>query len=188
MRRASMTSRTLLLFIMLVYSALELSPGHARKPAVPPLAPRVVRQHFADADHDCRIQRGRPIRRGHRDATYRFDFDGDGRRDWVIDEGKFLCDGAWSIYRGSQGDAQVLVYVVRRNGSAFLAFRHGALGLFHGANGKRIYIGVGGPLCGQRVTPATSRADMIRCRRPLVWNAAKSRVEFGPLSRILAED
>ena len=173
---------------VVIFSAFAGGPSVARSARAEPIAPRVVREYFAEMDRDCSEVGGRPDRRGHRHATYRFDFNGDGHKDWILDDRGFLCLGAQSIYTGHHGNAQVTVFVVRPNGSAFLTFRHGASGVFPpGTRGTRFRVGVGGRLCGQRATNMTPEPQLIRCRRPLIWNVAMHRVEFGPLSEIILD-
>jgi hypothetical protein len=105
----------------------------------------------------------------------------DGLEFWAIDEGAFHCDGAASLFSGS-GGSQVVVYLSLPNGHARQVFAHGAYGMAIERTGgsAKLWLGVGGPLCGQKGNPTT--ADAISCERPLRWDAKAQRLDFAPLS------
>lgn len=113
------------------------------------------------------------------------DLTGDGILDYILDEGAFNCEGAAALFSGS-GGSQVSVYVGTPDGQAFDAFGHGAFGVQVDRTTKpaRLYLGVGGPLCGQHVTPDMARAAYTSCMRPLQWNVGTRKMEFAPVSQI----
>jgi hypothetical protein len=112
----------------------------------------------------------------------RGDLNGDGIEDWAFDEGKLNCTGAASIYGGS-GGSQIVVFVGVPGDGAKQAFQHGAYGMKLERVGAAdtLWLLVGGPLCGQ--AHPSSRADAISCDRPLLWDQARGRFDFAPLSR-----
>ncbi len=113
------------------------------------------------------------------------DLTGDGLPDFVIDQAAFNCDGALSLFTGS-GGSQVLVYVGTPDGQANQAFAGGTFGVKVDKESKpaRLKIIVGGPLCGQKVTPQTPRANYKSCWRPVQWNASTKKLDYAPLSQI----
>ena len=106
---------------------------------------------------------------------------GDGRADYVINEGAFDCVGAESYFSGGSGGASVSVYVSDATGSAKQAFTHGVSGVHLERSGQtaRVWLGVGGPLCGQK--QFRSRAEAEDCWRPLQWKGGK--LDFAPVSQ-----
>jgi hypothetical protein len=164
--------------IFVAILALAFSAGSAEASALPD----EVQKHIDDMRKSCRELGATPI-----DPEKGFlvsaDLNGDGISDWAIDEGKFQCDGAWSAFSGS-GGAQVYVYTGLPGNKARQAFVHGANGmrLERNVGRARLWLGVGGPLCGQ--AHPISNADAIPCERPLVWNKVSNKFEFAPLSTI----
>jgi len=106
----------------------------------------------------------------------------DGLEFWAINEGAFQCEGAWSLFCGS-GGCQVAVYMVLPNGHAKQVFARGAYGMAMERTGTaaKLWLGVGGGLCGQEGNP--SHADAIHCDRPLTWDTKAQRLDFAPLSK-----
>jgi hypothetical protein len=106
---------------------------------------------------------------------------GAGLEFWAIDEGLFQCKGAESLFSGS-GGSQVVVYVSTPSGPAQKAFDHGAYGLSVEQTGDhaKIWIRVGGELCGQKGNP--THADLIGCERPLTWDPDARELRFAALS------
>ena len=100
---------------------------------------------------------------------------------WAINEGAFNCDGAASMFSGS-GGSQVVVFMRSPDGNAKKVFEHGAYGMEMQRSGPvvTLWIGVGGPLCGQPGSP--SHTDSLSCDRSLVWDNAARRLDFTPLS------
>ena len=99
---------------------------------------------------------------------------------WAINEGAFQCDGAASLIYGS-GGSQVVVYLSLPNGHAKQVFAHGAQGMTVEHSGKfaKLWVGVGGKLCGQKGNP--THAEAISCDRPLRWNVNAQKLDFAPL-------
>lgn len=113
----------------------------------------------------------------------RGDLNGDGITDWAIDEGGFDCEGAPSLFGGT-GGSQVVVFIGTPNGGTRQVFEHGAFGMRmeRAGHGEVLWLVVGGPMCGQQ--KARSRADMMACDRPLVWDAQRGRMDFAPISQV----
>ncbi|MCP2040455.1 hypothetical protein L1281_001038 [Neisseria sp. HSC-16F19] len=113
------------------------------------------------------------------DAVFSADLNHDGHTDYIYDAGLTYCANAPG-FSGNSG-AQVTVFAGQADGSAQEAFKHGA----HGASliDGKLYLGVGGQLCGQNTT-GKSRAEYEGCIRPLVWNAGKQVFEFAPVAQI----
>lgn len=113
------------------------------------------------------------------------DLTGDGLPDYVFNEGAFQCEGAAALFSGS-GGSQMAVLVGRPGGQAVEAFTHGTFGIHVDPDARpaRVYLGVGGRVCGQRVTPDMPRAAYTACWRPLQWNARTHKMQFAPLSDI----
>lgn len=109
------------------------------------------------------------------------DLNGDGLDDWAIDEGAFNCIGAASIFVGS-GGFQVDLFAGLPNGDARFDSNFGAwnMRLERTGNKAALWLGVGGPLCGQENPP--NEADSIRCERPLVWNKTTKHFDLALLS------
>lgn len=162
-----------------LFGAMMLAaPARAAVP-VPPQVSAYARQMA----NTCREAGGKPGPSPH--LAQRGDLNGDGLADWAIDEGGFDCEGAETVFTGSGGGgAQIVVFIATRDGGARKAFEHGALGMAMERQGGRtvLWLVVGGPLCGQH--NAQSRADMISCDRPLIWDARRHRLEFAPLSQV----
>lgn len=112
------------------------------------------------------------------------DLNGDRLPDFVIDQAAFVCDGAASLFGGS-GGSTVSAYVGTPDGQAAPAFSSGAFGVKvdKAASPAVLEVIVSGPMCGQKVTPATPRSAYKSCWRPLVWDAARRQLDFAPLSR-----
>ncbi|MDE2270493.1 MAG: hypothetical protein KGJ94_00740 [Xanthomonadaceae bacterium] len=145
--------------------------------------PAVVRAKVAEMDKTCRQVGAKPELSPH--LVIVADLTGDGVPDFVIDEGAYQCRGAASLFSGSAG-SQMSVYVGTRDGQAFKAFSRDDFGvkIDRSANPARLYVGVGGRLCGQQVTPDMSLADYTTCWRPLVWDAKHRNMAFAPISMI----
>ena len=113
------------------------------------------------------------------------DLTGDGVPDYILDEGRIGCKQAASMFQGSLGFS-VEIFAGSAKGGAAEAFSHGVVALHLDEHSKpaTLYLAVGGPLCGQHVTPDTPFADMESCWRPVRWNAATRKMELSPLSAI----
>ena len=109
------------------------------------------------------------------------DLNGDGRSDHVIDTAAFECDGAASLFGGT-GGSQVQVFIATAEGSAKSVFEHSAFGTR--VEQGQLWLAVGGPLCGPKVTAETAHSDMQACWRPLRWDAARHKLNFAPLDSV----
>ena len=107
------------------------------------------------------------------------DLNRDGYPDYVYDASLASCANAPELLGGS-GGWQVTVFAGQADGSAKEAFNHGAHGT--GIIDGKLYLGVGGQLCGQN-TKGKSRVEYQNCIRPLVWNARKQEFVFAPVSQ-----
>jgi hypothetical protein len=165
----------------LIVAAASLLPYLAASAATPPM-PAEVTAHIEGMKDSCRQAGGEPIEPK---ASFLIsaDLNGDGQTDWAIDEAGFNCDGAWSTFSGS-GGSQVYVFAGMPGNTAPQAFVHGAYGMRLERTGghSRLWLSVGGKLCGQSGLP--SHAEAIQCERPLAWNKATRTFKFGPLSTI----
>lgn len=150
--------------------------------------PMPVINDYWDQQAACSVAGG-DFREESQDAVFGVDLNGDRIDDWVVDDGRLICEGAWSLFGGS-GGAGLRIYAGGPGKTATPAFQHMVHGqrLIEDEGGWTLYAGVGGPLCGQRVTESTSRADMISCWRPLDWQARTRRFDFAPVSAVLNED
>jgi hypothetical protein len=149
--------------------------------------PNNVKDHLVKMDKDCSDNGGQPDPKsslhGGRGLVQHGLLARGATEVWVVDEGKYQCDGAASVFSGS-GGAQVIVFARLNDGSVKHVFEHGAFG----ASLKRIgaspelLLRVGGRLCGQTGDP--SHADAIVCDRPLIWSRATHKMDFAPLSQV----
>ena len=157
---------------------LGLGMGASAAVAAPAL-PAAAKAHVADMRTSCKDAGGRPGRSP--ELVQIADVTGDGRADYVINEGAFDCVGAESYFSGGSGGSSVSVYVSDTTGSAKQAFTHGVFGVHMERSGQtaRVWLGVGGPLCGQK--QFRSRAEAEDCWRPLQWKGGK--LDFAPVSQ-----
>jgi hypothetical protein len=146
--------------------------------ASPDKVPEEVAAHMRDMADACKQVGGTPlpdpfVERGNL---------ADGLEFWAINEGAFQCDGAASLLSGS-GGSQVVVYLSMPTGHAKQVFARGAEGMAveHTGNSVKLWVGVGGPLCGQKGNP--THAEAISCDRPLRWDANTQKLDFAPLSQ-----
>jgi len=148
-----------------------------------PRLPTAVQKALGEMTALCKESGGRPGKSP--DLLTIADLTGDDQPDFVIDQAAFICEGAPSLFGGS-GGSQVAVYVATADGQAAPAFAGGAFGVRIDKDAKpaRLSLIVGGPLCGQKVTSNTPRANYKSCWRPLVWNAGSRKMDFAPLSQI----
>ena len=84
------------------------------------------------------------------------------------------------------GGSQVSVYVSTPDGQAFEAFTSGSAGVKVDRTSKpaKLFLGVGGPLCGQRITSDTPRSEYKGCWRPVDWSDKTKKFQFAPVSKI----
>jgi hypothetical protein len=86
--------------------------------------PKDVAAHIAEMDKQCRDSGGQPDRSRAFKSSFNVDpaglveraFAKGGTEVWVLDEGKYQCDGASSLFSGS-GGAQVIVFARLNDGS-----------------------------------------------------------------------
>jgi hypothetical protein len=144
--------------------------------------PHEVSAHIEDMKALCRQSGGMPAvpKKGFLISGHLTD---SGFMDWAIDEDRFVCVGAWSIFGGS-GGSQIYVFVGQPGNEAEKAFNHGAFGfrIRRGRGRDTLWVNVGGPLCGQAGNP--SHAESALCERPIVWDPALKHFDFAPLSTI----
>jgi hypothetical protein len=154
--------------------------------------PGVVTAHITEMDKDCTEAGGTP--------APSMAFEGGQSEDrpanlvesgvlaessvefWALDEGRYQCDGAASLFSGT-GGAQVYVFVRLSDRSVTLAFTQGAYGMKlkrHGSSSE-LLLRVAGPLCGQAGNP--THADAIACARPVIWDKVAQKMHFAPLSQ-----
>lgn len=145
--------------------------------------PETVDAHIRDMVDACKRAAGKPVsdptvEHGHLAAELEF---------WAINEATFQCEDAASYFSGS-GGAQVLVYLSVDGGPATQAFTHGAYAMTieHVGDLSRIWLGVGGQVCGQAGRP--THAQAIHCDRPLNWDARARTLDFAPLADIRSPD
>jgi hypothetical protein len=157
---------------------LSTTTADAQALDAPPAFPPPVVKLLASLRQDC-VDLGGTWKDPH-SAIDIVDLNRDGHPDYVIDESKLECDGAASIYGGA-GGSSVQVFASTSQGY-ILAWDNGAYGETLTRNPARLWLFVGGPLCGQ--TDAKSLADMIGCQRPLTWQAEQHAFVFAPLTEV----
>lgn len=110
------------------------------------------------------------------------DLNGDGITDYVMDDAQISCEGAESLFAGSGGSA-VTVFAGTQNGAAKVFSQNVfAVKLERDRRPPRLYLGVGGKLCGQKNTEDMSNAQLSLCLRPLRWDAKRHVLDFAPLA------
>ncbi len=144
--------------------------------------PPAVQEELAELFQMCREAGGKP--HAQKSMLLRADLNGDGIGDYVLDPDGLYCDGAASLFSGSGGRI-ITVFAGTPAGNARVVFEHGAddILLERKAVPPRLYLGVGGELCGQRVTSKTSRAQFQSCLRPLQWDRFSQTFDFAPVSQ-----
>jgi hypothetical protein len=143
--------------------------------------PKDVTAHLVGMDKECRDSRGQSA---NPDSLMEHGVLAKGATEvWVIDEGKYQCDGAAGVFSGS-GGAQVVVFARLNDGSVKQVFEHGAYGvsLKRVGTSAELWLRVGGRLCGQAGNP--THAEAMACERPLIWNGATQKMDFAPVSKV----
>ena len=145
--------------------------------------PSAVQKELAEMVKMCRDVGGKPMKSP--ELLIIADLTGDGLPDFVINQGAFNCDGAASLYSGS-GGSQMSAYVGTPDGQAFQAFSAGSFGVEvdKAVKPAKLKVGVGGQLCGQRITANMSRSEYKSCWRPVDWNDKKRKMDFAPVSQV----
>lgn len=161
-------------FLTALLAALALTDALAAKPL-----PTAVRKVLNTMNADCQGVGGKPGASPGLVST--LDLNGDGRMDYVIYTGAFDCEGAASLFVGT-GGGSVEIFLSAADGDAARAFEHGVDGMR--VEQGRLWLAVGGPLCGQQVRDDTPRSAMQACWRPLHWDAGRRKLDFAPLSSV----
>jgi hypothetical protein len=157
--------------------------------------PKEVASHVADMNEQCESYGGKPGQSGtwepfegkskfHAQSLVEHSTLARGRVEvWVIDEGRYQCSKAASLFSGS-GGAQVYVFARLKDGSVKQVLMQGAYGIEMRLAGQssELLLGVGGPLCGQ--SGDHGHGDSIYCKRPLAWDTSAQKMDFAPLSEI----
>lgn len=171
---------TVFLFLSTAHAAEEGASAAAKGKA--DTLPPIVAQAVEEMRKSCREVDGKPLSKDS-DFVDQADLTGDGLVDYVLDQGKFQCEGAWSLFSGTAG-SEVTVYVSTSAGSAMVAWDLWVHGSELEKKGPKpvLYVNVSGAACGQKA--AASRADEMACQRPLQWNAAKKQMDYASLSEI----
>lgn len=159
---------------------LGICAGAASSAQAASSQPPEVQAHVARMKADCKEAGGRPARSP--GLVQAADLTGDGQVDYVVHEGAFVCNGAASYFSGGAGGASVNVYVSDAKRHARNVFTHGAddIRLERKGHSARLWLGVGGELCGQK--QPRSRADAEACWRPLEWKGGQ--MDFAPLQQV----
>lgn len=176
MPRVSHIPRLLACFLLALLAVHAAAQARRQLPAL-------IQKDLAEMARMCKEAGGRPGRSP--ELLTVVDLTGDGVADFVVDQGAFNCEGAASLFGGS-GGSQVAAYVGRPDGQAVAAFASGSFGMRidKAARPARLELQVGGPLCGQKVTPRMARAEYRGCWRPVLWNARTGKLDFAPVSQV----
>jgi hypothetical protein len=145
--------------------------------------PVAVQKAITEMMQECRGAGGKPVQSP--GLLTIAELTADGLPDFVIDQGAFVCDGAASLFSGS-GGSQMSVFVGTPDGQAAQAFASGSFGVKveQAARPAKLLVMVGGQLCGQKVSPRQSRAELRSCWRPVLWNAGARKMDFAPVSQV----
>jgi len=182
--KSSSTARwavaTVFFFMSTAHAAEGVSSAVAKGKA--DVLPPAVAQTAEEMRKSCREVDGKPLSKDS-DFVDQADLTGDGLVDYVLDQGRFECEGARSLFSGTAG-SEVTVYVSTSAGSAIVAWDLWVHGSELEMKGPKpiLYVNVSGAACGQK--DAASHADEMACQRPLQWNAAKKQMDYAPLSEI----
>jgi hypothetical protein len=137
--------------------------------------PTVVRTAIQGMDGDCRDAGGTP---GDKAGLLKSgDWNGDGVRDWALDEAAYVCDGSAGLFSGSAGGS-VDVYAGLAGGAVSEPVYFSAFGAELDAG--RLWLSVEGADCGQTNTARIAHVDYIHCDRTIAWVGGK--FAFAPLS------
>lgn len=130
--------------------------------------PQAVRAAVQDMDETCRSSGGVP---GDKAGLLKSgDWNGDGVRDWALDEAAYICDGAAGLFSGS-GGGSVDVWAGGAGGGVSEAVYFSAFGAELDAG--RLWLSVEGAACGQANTARIAHVDYIHCDRTIAWVGGK---------------
>ena len=160
------------------------SAAAAAKPAAAARLPALIRQDAKDLDYWCSRFGGLPPS----DTAYvrRVELTGDGRPDYIVDLGHYLCKKHEAFMDGGHNGLRVRIYVGGARQAAYLAYdgySHGVK-VSHTRGRSRIWLRVGALACGQPPEPTRVFAAWWFCLRPLQWNGRTKRFGFAPLSEV----
>lgn len=145
-----------------------------------PSLPAPVRAAINAMNTECRDAGGKPG--ASPGLVSSVDLNGDGRSDYVLDTGAFDCQGAASLFVGASGGGSAVAFIATADGSAKKVFEQGSFGVR--VEQDKVWLAVGGPLCGQKTGDDTPRSEMQSCWRPLHWDAGRGKLDFAPLSGV----
>lgn len=147
--------------------------------AAEPKLPAPVAAWVKAAADVCREVEGKPTVTN---AVQRADLNGDGVEDYLVSVEGIQCDGAASIY----GDREkaLAVLVGDGKGGATEAFADSAFGTRIERDGAKakLWLAVMGAQCGKK--PAKDFASETFCERPLLWDSAKRKFDYAPVSSV----
>lgn len=151
----------------------------------PKQMPIAVQRYIAGLADECKGYGGKP---GKSPALIDLaDLNGDGMLDYIIDKGAFNCDGAGaSAMSNGQSGSDLTVFVGTADGNATQAYTASVYGaeLDKTTHPPTLWVAVSGKLCGQKNADKLPVASLKGCKRPLAWNAAQRRFDYGPPSQI----
>jgi hypothetical protein len=116
------------------------------------------------------------------------DVTGDGVLDYIIDSHAFNCEGAPNPYLTMDSDSgSVSIYVGTPDGQAIKVFSQGVSGIKINNKSKpaKLFVIVGGVLCGQRNAEKLTNSEIKSCWRPLIWNSTTQKMDFAPISQVV---
>ncbi|CAN5120493.1 hypothetical protein BH10PSE2_BH10PSE2_23340 [soil metagenome] len=139
--------------------------------------PQAVRSAVQDMDQSCREAQGTP---GDKSGLIKSaDWNGDGVRDWALDEIAYVCTGSAGLFSGSAGGAIDVWAGTAGGGVAEPAYFSG-----FGAtlDAGKLWLSVEGMSCGQTNTDRIAHVDYRHCERSLAWDGRK--FVLAPLSEV----
>lgn len=146
--------------------------------------PAIIRHDVKDLNYWCSRFGGIPP--SNSAFVRKVDLTGDGRLDYIVDLGRYVCDKRGSFMSSGHNGTPVRIYVGGPENAARLAYdgdSHGVeFTITHGRS--RIWLRVGALACGQPRNPVTVFAGWWFCLRPLAWNDRRKRFDFAPLAEI----
>jgi hypothetical protein len=109
-------------------------------------------------------------------AILRSDFNNDGRSDYAVYEGRFVCDSMLSLYTGNSGGD---IYFFVSTPTDYISAGENAAEDAR-VDGDKIWLTLGGRYCGQRgeVGVDYSSAGARICERAFSWDVRKKRMSL----------